>query len=273
MAKKPTRQIALAQNFLRSSALARRLLDASSITPLDIVYEIGPGRGAITAALACVARRVVAIEKDLLLVQNLCTRFQDVDNVQIIKGDFMRFRIPDQEYKIFANIPYNITADIVRKILYTPPVPSEAYLIVQKEAAEKFSGSPKETQFSILAKALFDIQIVCELQRTEFIPAPNVDSALLHIRKRCPPLIRGEDISLYHHFVRFGFGSWKKNLKLAFKPIFSYEQWRRLSRDFHFPLDVKPTELTFEQWMGLFDSFKHRVPARKQAHLLNPPRC
>lgn len=269
MAKKPTQQIALAQNFLRSSVLARRLLDASSVTPLDTVYEIGPGRGAITAALACVARKVVAIEKDPLLAQELCTRFQDVDNVQIIKGDFLRFRIPDQEYKVFANIPYNLTADIIRKILYAHPVPREAYIIVQKEAAQKFSGSPKETRFSILAKASFDIRIVCKLRRTDFIPAPNVDSVLLHIRKRCPPLVCEEDISLYHHFVRFGFGRWKKNLKLAFKPIFTYEQWKHLAKDFHFPMDAKPNELTFEQWMGLFECFKYRVSTEKRDYLWN----
>lgn len=268
MAKKPTQQIALAQNFLRSSTLARRLLDASSITYQDTVYEIGPGRGAITVELARVARNVIAIEKDPLLVQYLRRRFQDAGNVQIVKGDFMRFRIPDREYKIFANIPYNLTADIIRKILYVHHIPSEAYLIVQKEAAEKFSGSPKETQFSILAKAFFDIQVVRELRRTDFLPAPRVDSVLLHIRKHCPPLVGKEDTSLYRHFVRFGFGRWKKNLKLAFKPIFSYEQWRRLSRDFHFPLDVKPTDLTFEQWMGLFDCFKKRVSKEKQAYLL-----
>ena len=269
MAKKPARQIALAQNFLRSPMLARRLLGASSITSLDTVYEIGPGRGAITVELARVARNVIAIEKDLLLVQYLPRRFQDVGNVQIVKGDFMRFRIPDQEYKIFSNIPYNLTADIVRRILYAHPIPSEAYLIVQKEAAEKFSGSPKETQFSVLAKASFDIQVVRELRRTDFLPAPRVDSVLLHIRKHCPPLVGKEDTSLYRHFVRFGFGRWKKNLKLAFKPIFTYEQWKRLSRDLRFPIDVKPTDLTLEQWIGLFDCFKHRVPVGKQAYLLD----
>ncbi|HEX6270147.1 MAG TPA: 23S ribosomal RNA methyltransferase Erm [Anaerolineales bacterium] len=267
MAKKPTQQIALAQNFLKSSRLARLLLALTSITLFDTVYEIGPGRGTITAELARVARKVIAIEKDPLLVKRLCDRFQDVDNVQIIKGDFLLCRVADAEYKIFANIPYNITADIVRRILHVPPIPSEAYLIMQKEAAEKFSGSPKETQFSILAKPSFDIQIVRKLRRTDFKPAPNVDSVLLHIRKRSAPLIRGEDISLYRRFVRFGFGRWKKNLKLTFQPVFTHEQWKRLSRDLCFPLDVTPTELTFEQWLGLFDCFRHRVLTEKRAYL------
>jgi 23S rRNA (adenine-N6)-dimethyltransferase len=265
MAKKTTRQIVLAQNFLKSSRLVRLLLDASTITASDIVYEIGAGRGTITTELAQRARKVIAIEKDPVLTQRLRDRFGDFNNVQVIKGDFLHYHITDKKYKIFANIPYNITADIVRKILYVPPVANEAYLIVQKEAAEKFSGIPKETQFSILAKPLFTFQIICELKRTDFEPVPSVDSVVLHIRKRSPPLIRGEDISTYRRFVHFGFGRWKKNLKLAFKPIFTYEQWKRLSKDFHFPLDVTPTELTFEQWLGLFDCFKNRVSVEKQA--------
>lgn len=269
MAKKTRRQIALAQHFLKSPELVQRLLASSSITSMDDVYEIGAGRGIITAELARRARRVIAIEKDPLLANGLCTRFQDTGNVQIVNADFLRFRIPDREYKIFANIPYNKTADIVRKILYARPTPVEAYLILQKEAARKFSGNPRETQFSILAKAMFDLRIVCELQRTDFIPAPCVDSVFLHIRRRCRPSIQEEEFPLYRHFVRFGFGSWKKNLKLAFKPIFTYEQWKRLSKDFHFTLEVKPTELAFEQWIGLFDCFKGRVSEEKQAYLVN----
>ena len=98
MAKKPTQQIALAQNFLKNARLARRLLDASSITSFDTVYEIGPGRGTITAELACTARKVIAVEKDALLVRRLYDRFQEIDNVQIIEADFLHYCIPDKEY-------------------------------------------------------------------------------------------------------------------------------------------------------------------------------
>jgi 23S rRNA (adenine-N6)-dimethyltransferase len=245
----------------------RSLLSTSSINGHDIVYEIGPGRGIITAELAQIARKVIAIEKDPILAWQLYKRFQDLDNVQILANDFLQYQIYDREYKIFANIPYNMTAWIVRKILYTTPVPNEAYLIMQKEAAKKFSGSPKETQFSVLAKPLFDIQIVRELRRTDFEPLPNVDSVLLRVKKRASPLVRKEDVFLYRRFVCYGFGTWKNNLKLIFKPVFSHHQWKRLSKDLHFPLDVIPSKLTLEQWLGLFECFKQRVPNNKQAHL------
>lgn len=264
MSKKSRPQIALSQNFLRSSTLVCSLLDESSIESGDIVYEIGPGRGVITTELAKIARRVVAIEKDPTLARELCTRFWNAEHVEIIPVDFLSYHIPDREYKIFANIPYNITAEIVRKILYIPPVPREAYLIMQREAAQKFSGTPNETQFSLLAKPLFDIQIIRELQRTDFDPRPQVDSVLLCIKKRPCPLIQKEDISLYRSFIRYGFGRWKHNLKLIFKPIFTYPQWRHLSKDLYFPLDATPSRLTFQQWIGLFECFKQRVPRNKQ---------
>src|SRR5215217_824598 len=242
MAKKSNKQIFLAQNFLRSSKLVRSLLDISSIESGDLVYEIGPGRGIITAELAQVARKVIAVEKDPDFVQQLCKRFQNVDNIEIIQDDFLRHPIPEWNYKVFANIPYNVTADIVRKILYIPPAPTEAYLIMQKEAAEKFSGCPYETQFSILAKPLFDIRIIRALRRTAFQPMPSVDSVLLHIRKRPSSLLKQEDAFLYQRFVRYGFSTWKNSLKLIFKPIFTYQQWKQLAKDLDFPLNANPSK-------------------------------
>ena len=267
MPKTSYNQLALAQNFLKSSKLVRSLLSCSSIASDDTVYEIGPGRGIITAELAQIADRVIAVEKDPFLAGALHRRFQGVANVEILASDFLRCHIHHWQYKIFANIPYNITADIVRKILYTPPLPMEAYLVMQKEAAQKFSGSPCETQFSILAKPLFDFQIMRELRRTDFEPVPQIDSVLLRIKRRSTPLVQKAEISLYRSFVCYGFGRWKHSLKLIFKPIFTYPQWKRLSKDLYFPLDATPSQLTFAQWLGLFDCFKQRVPLGKQRYV------
>ncbi len=267
MAKKSTKRMMLAQNFLKSSKLVCSLLAGSSIGPDDLVYEIGPGRGIITAELARIARKVIAVEKDPGLAQFLRRRFQRVDNVNIIASDYLQYRIPDREYKIFASIPYNVTAGIMRKILYTPSVPGEAYLVMQREAAEKFAGRPRETQFSILAKPYFDIRIVRQLRRTDFEPVPHVDSVLLQIKKRQVELICREDVFLYRCFVHYGFGTWKHSLKLIFKPVFTYPQWKHLSEDLRFPLDVIPSGLTFEQWLGLFECFKQRVPRNKQVKI------
>jgi 23S rRNA (adenine-N6)-dimethyltransferase len=254
----PRKRILLAQNFLRSPKLVWRLVRMSNIGRSDTVYEIGPGDGIITAALATVAGQVIAIEKDPVLVRRLRERFRAVENVAIVEKDFLNYSVVVSDYKMFASIPFNNTAPIVRKLVGERSRLCEAYLIMQKEAAKKFSGSPKETLFSILVKPLFDLQIRLQLSRTDFWPVPNVDSVLLSIKRRRSPLIAAQDVALYRQFVRYGFGRCKPNLKLAFKNMFTYKQWKRLARDLDFPLNVTPTELSVEQWTGLYHAFRYR---------------
>jgi ribosomal RNA small subunit methyltransferase A len=259
METRQRKQISLAQNFLRNPKLVRRLVRMSKIGLSDTVYEIGPGNGIITAALASVARQVIAVEKDPELVRRLCERFRSVENVVIVEKDFLNYSFRDVDYKIFSNIPYNRTAQILRKILHERSNVCEAYLIMQKEAAKKFSGSPRETLCSILVKPFFEVQVLLQLKRTDFWPIPNVDSVLVSIKRRASPLINAHDVSPYRDFVRYSFERWKPNLRLALKNVFTYQQWKRLARDLDFPLNARPTELSVEQWVGLYRQFKQRA--------------
>ena len=263
MGTRHDKRISLAQNFLRSPKLVRRLVAMSSVGPSDTVYEIGPGHGIITDALAKVAGQVIAIEKDPVLVRRLRERFRLLDNVEIVQGDFLAYSFVTSEHKVFANIPYNNTAQIVRRILCERSKLSEAYLILQKEPAQKFSGSPRETLFSILVKPFFEFQILSQLRRTDFRPVPHVDSVFLSIKRRTCPLIEAQDVAAYREFVEYGFGRWKPNLRLAFKNVFTYKQWKRLARELDFPLNATPTELTFEQWLALYHAFSF---SHKEAH-------
>ena len=264
METRQRKRISLAQNFLKSPKLVHRLVAMSNIGPSDTVCEIGPGNGIVTAALAGVAGHVIAIEKDPDLVRRLRERFRHVENVEIVEQDFLNYSFPTRlsiEYKIFANIPYNCTAQIVRKIVHERSNLSEAYLIMQQEAAKKFSGSPRETLFSILHKPFFDLQILLRLKRTDFWPVPNVDSVLFSIKRRATSLIEPREFALYRQFVQYGFESWKPNLKLAFKNVFTYQQWKHLARDLSFSLNATPTELSIEQWLSLYRWFKQRRDA------------
>jgi 23S rRNA (adenine-N6)-dimethyltransferase len=98
-----------------------------------------------------------------------------------------------------------------------------------------------------------------QLKRTDFWPVPNVDSVLLSIKRRTSPLIEPHEVAPYREFVQYGFGRWKPNLKLAFKNVFTYKQWKRLSRDLDFPLNATPTELGVKQWLGLYQAFRCRT--------------
>lgn len=264
------KQTTLAQNFLRSPKLVHYLVRMSNISLSDTVYEIGPGNGILTAALARAAGQVIAIEKDPDLVRRLRERFRTVENVEIVEQDFLDYSLRTRlrrsassgaQCKILANIPFNYTAQIVRKILHDRSKLCEAFLIMQKEAARKFSGFPRETLFSILHKPFFDLQILLALKRTDFSPIPNVDPVFLSIRRRTKPHIEAEDVALYRQFVQYGFERWKPNLRLAFKAVFTYQQWKRLVHDLGISLNATPTDLSIEQWLSLYREFKRRRDA------------
>lgn len=262
------KRIRLAQNFFRDPKLVASIIAGCSIDKSDLVYEIGPGEGVITKELAAVAGRVVAVEKDPELVNTLKKIFSHVRNVEIREADFLEYRIPASEYKIFSNIPFNITADVMRKIVHAENAPEEAYLVLQEEAAEKFSGTPEESQFSVLVKPWFILEIVREFERSDFEPIPGVDVVLLHVKKRETPLVSAEEADAYRRFIRFGFGTWRKNLKQVFKNVFTYTQWKRLAGDLGFRRKPIPTQLTFEQWLGIFRFFQEGIPEYKKEVIL-----
>ena len=249
----------MAQNFIAKAHLAASLVDESSICLNDIVYEIGPGTGMLTKELGKRAKKVIAIEKDYDLYMKLKKKFELNGNIILFNADFLKFEVKELNYKIFANIPFNITSAIVRKIVYAANPPVEAYLILQKEAAEKFIGTPKTTQFSVLVKPWFRLKIIRFFKRPDFSPVPKVDVAMMHIEKRTPCLVSRIDIPIYERFIKCGFGAWKRNLKLNYKNIFSHKQWKKLSRDLDFSIRAKPSELRFRQWLGLFEFFKKNI--------------
>ncbi len=181
------RSILYAQNFLTSACLVDALLDRCRFEPGDILYEIGPGKGIITERLASRCSHIVAIEKDPHLAEALRCRFDGVPNITIHAGDFLQFHLPDTHYKVFASIPFNITTAIVTRLTTAPCAPDDAYLVVQKEAAGKFLGRPRESLYAVLVKPWFELDVVHRFRRRDFVPTPRVDVVMLRLRKRGPP--------------------------------------------------------------------------------------
>src|SRR6476661_8608143 len=133
----PSQSILYSQNFLRDPALVASLLDKCDIGVGDVVYEIGPGKGILTEQLALRCKQVVAIEKDPDLADLLWRRFAGWPHVTIHQGDFLEYLLPrHRPYKVVANIPFNVTAAIVHKLTMAERPPVDAYLTMQREAAE-----------------------------------------------------------------------------------------------------------------------------------------
>jgi 23S rRNA (adenine-N6)-dimethyltransferase len=247
--------ISHSQNFLRDPRQVERLISLSSVGPDDIVYEIGAGKGIITEQLACRCRQVVAIEKDPALVEKLLQRFTAFPNVSICAGDFLEFSLPRQPYKVFANIPFNITHDIVTKLTSTICAPQDIYLGMQREAANKFCGVPRETLYAVLLKPWFESDVIYHFRRSDFIPAPHVDVVMLRLNKRGPPLISSCDRQLFRDFAVHGFTTRQPTLRHIFRDIFTHRQLKQISGEFAIDLDVSPSALPFPQWLQLFRYF------------------
>ena len=247
--------IKFSQNFTANGSLITDLIRQSSITGEDLVYEIGPGTGSITSELAKVCRQVIATEIDKNLYEKLKVKFTSLSNVQIVFGDFNISQLPKQQYKVFSNIPFNITASIIKKLTDSDKPPVDTYLFVQEESADKFCGNSKETQSSLLIKPWFDISVIYHFKKTDFRPVPNVEIVLLRMARRIQPLVTANNKQLYKDFVVYSFNQWKPTLKEGLKNIFSDIQFTRLSNNLKFSINSKPTDLTFDQWLGLFNFF------------------
>lgn len=246
------RRAELSQHFIRSASLAADLVAQSSIGPNDLVVEIGPGRGILTRALAARCRQVLAVELDAELARELAARTGE-RNVLVIAGDFLLTPLPPPPYKVMANIPFARTAGIVRRLTEAANPPEDAYLIVQREAAERFAGGPyaPEGVPSLLLKPWWHVEIVQRLRRTDFDPPPRVDSVVLRLMRRPRPLVEEAERALYSSFVRGAFGR-ARTIRGSLRRELTAEQMRRLGRDLRFDRGAPPSALSFDQWLGLY---------------------
>ncbi|MFA6184979.1 MAG: rRNA adenine N(6)-methyltransferase family protein [Candidatus Shapirobacteria bacterium] len=271
----------LSQNFIKDPFVIKELLSVSSINPNDLVVEIGPGRGIITKELIVRAKEVIAIEKDLDLYQGLIEKFKDIENLKILNKDFLNWNLPIQSYKVFSNIPFNITAEIIDKLLKSKNKPTEIYFILQTEAAQKYQGGEIETQSSILSKIFYDVEILGEIDRTAFTPKPQINISFIKFTLKnqnknlpCLPanwLGQGEmpegqrdfDYQQFRDFVIYGFNQWKDNIQNAYKKVFSFNQFKSINKNLKIN-NLKPSQLKLDQWLEFFDAYQKFVPIDKK---------
>ncbi len=259
------RRIAYSQNFLRSPHLVDRLLDRSGIVAGDLVIEVGPGRGVITERLAGRCRQVLAVEKDPLLVEDLRQRFAHAANVALFASDFLNFPLPLTSYKVFANIPFNITAAIVGKLTSGASPPVDAYLGVQREAAARFLGAPRETLTAVLLKPWFEPTVVHRFRSADFVPAPGVEVVLLRLRRREEPLVAPDDAALFGDLVTYAFTAWQPTVRDALTLVLPERTVAEIERVAAATLDRPPRAVPFATWLTLFLAFRDVAGAPRTA--------
>jgi len=247
------------QNQIVNRQILERLVEQSGIQAGDIVYDIGCGTGVISRVLLGKGARVIAVEKDAELYRKCRAKFIMEDRFELYLDDFLlpgSLVFPLKEpYKVFSNIPFIHTARIIDKLLYCDNPPEDCYLVLEKRAAERYTGMSGETLQSLLLKPLFWADIVWHFNAGDFFPVPGVDIVLVQFEKRQCRLVSSKDYPAYKEFVTFFRDRADKPVKKVLKEIFTWAQFRRLSKLVNIDYDSSPAELTFPQYMAIFQFY------------------
>ncbi|MEI8356170.1 MAG: 16S rRNA (adenine(1518)-N(6)/adenine(1519)-N(6))-dimethyltransferase RsmA, partial [Deltaproteobacteria bacterium] len=212
----------LGQNFLVDGNVLSRIVTAAGIDQEEMVLEIGPGKGALTELLAKKARQVLAVELDNRLVEYLGHKFLQTDNVEIIRDDILRTDLPQilsarsaGRWKVVANLPYNISSQVLFKFMENREYFSELLLMLQKEVGERLIAPPGCKQYGILSvfcQLYFDISKQFIVKPGSFRPIPKVDSMILKFCLLPTPRVDVGDPSLFRSLVKSSFGQRRKTL-------------------------------------------------------------
>ncbi|HEL0757225.1 TPA: 16S rRNA (adenine(1518)-N(6)/adenine(1519)-N(6))-dimethyltransferase RsmA [Streptococcus equi subsp. zooepidemicus] len=212
------------QNFLTDTNILQKIVDTAEIDKSVNVIEIGPGIGALTEFLAERAAEVMAFEIDERLVPILADTLRDFDNVQVVNQDILKadlqtqlkqFSNPDLPIKVVANLPYYITTPILMHLIESKIPFQEFVVMMQREVADRISAEPNTKAYgslSIAAQYYMTAKVAFVVPRTVFVPAPNVDSAILKMTRRDQPLIEVQDEDFFFRVSRVGFVHRRKTL-------------------------------------------------------------
>lgn len=257
--------LTISQNFFKDSGLVRRLVGKVGISKGDTVLDIGAGEGIISEVLLETGASVIAVEPDGSLFLKLKQRFSGRPGIQLVDKDFLNYVLPSGPYKVFSNIPFSVTSSIVNKLLFAGNPPRESFLVIQQEAANRFMGKGEGYLFSLLSRPFFDTSVLYKFKKDDFIPKPSVDSVMLGVRKRSQPLIKHDLRTMYEDFICYVVSQQKPTLKLRLKKIFTAVQYYRISEDLRFSTEATVKDLTFTQWLVLFEKYISLVDASKKS--------
>ncbi|MEI6660297.1 MAG: 16S rRNA (adenine(1518)-N(6)/adenine(1519)-N(6))-dimethyltransferase RsmA [bacterium] len=257
-----TAKKSMGQNFLKSAEALRAMCTASELTDKDIVLEIGPGKGALTEKLLEKANKVIAIEKDRDLIEILKEKLPSYissGKLVLIEDDILEFNPSDHglkagQYKIVANIPYNITGAILKKFLQLVPSPISMTLLVQKEVAERIvARDGKESILSLSVKAYGQAKYVMKVAKRFFSPAPKVDSAIIHIGLISKGNFSNTDAeSHFFEVIHAGFSHKRKYAKRNLESVgFAGSELDKMFEDLHINPQARAEDIPLSIWLAI----------------------
>jgi 16S rRNA (adenine1518-N6/adenine1519-N6)-dimethyltransferase len=212
----------LGQNFLVDNNVITRIIDLVDPVPGDHILEVGPGQGALTRELAASGASVLAVELDRRLAPMLSREFANNALIDVVEADILKIdlraelsRYSNSKWKVAANLPYNISSQVLIKFLETPTLFSDLYLMLQKEVGDRLAAPPSCKEYGILTvfcRLHFDVTREFIVRPGSFHPVPKVDSAILHFKALPSPRVDVGNEQLFRRVVKAAFGQRRKTL-------------------------------------------------------------
>lgn len=210
------------QNFLISEEILEKTVEGMNLAKDSCVIEIGAGIGTLTQEMAKRCKKVVTIEIDDKLIPVLNETLSEYDNIKIIHKDVLKINfnsLINEEglcnVKISANLPYYVTTPVITKIFTEKPEIESLTLMLQKEAGDRIMAKPNTDEYgliSTLVQYYADIERICTVPPSSFIPQPRVDSVVISIKTRKEPRVRVLDEALFFRIIKTSFNMRRKTL-------------------------------------------------------------
>jgi len=202
---------------------------------------------------------VIGVEKDTDLYWKCRAKFITEERFELYLDDFLLPKSiafpPKESYKVFSNIPFLHTAGMIEKLLYCDNPPEDCYVVLEKKAAERYTGIGGETLQSLLLKPLFWADIIWHFNARDFFPVPGVDIVLVQFEKRQCRLVSAKDYPAYREFVSFLRDRADSPVKKVLTELLTWTQFRRLSRLVTIDYRGNPAELSFTQYLAIFQFY------------------
>jgi 16S rRNA (adenine1518-N6/adenine1519-N6)-dimethyltransferase len=243
------------QHFLTDRSTLRRIVEFARIEPADTVLEVGPGPGNLTAELAAVARRVIAIEIDRDLIPALRARMPA--NVEIIEGDALAVEWPRDTVRVVGNLPYNVATPLIKRFIENRARIRDITVMVQKEVAERMTAPPSTREYgplSVFIQYYATVTYGFTVSPGAFRPQPQVDSAV--IRLAWKPDVA--EAPTFTDFVQRAFTSRRKKLVnnlLAMFPALARQDVARRLADAGIDVDSRPEQLSVTEFLRVYNQF------------------
>ncbi|HEY0221414.1 MAG TPA: 16S rRNA (adenine(1518)-N(6)/adenine(1519)-N(6))-dimethyltransferase RsmA [Lactovum miscens] len=212
------------QNFLTDQNILTKITETAGLTKETNVIEIGPGIGSLTQYLLESSAEVMAFEIDKSLIPILEETLFNYNNFQLVSADILKvdlneyiqkFEHPDYPLKVVANLPYYITTPILMHLINSKIPFDEFVVMMQKEVADRIAAKPGNKEYgglSIAVQYYMEAEVAFTVSRTVFVPAPNVDSAILKMVRREKPLVEVKDEDWLFKVVKIAFAHRRKTL-------------------------------------------------------------